>query len=563
MDLNQTVQNSFEVKRYSEGAEETAPVITPASSVVTRDGADTSKIHVTAAPYSMTRIRVYVEGVASTVNRPPKFKAPILFAASAKTGAPYSQTIAGEALDADGDVLTFVKTGGAGWLSVATNGVLSGTPSSGDLGLNNVFVEVTDGVETNDAVLRITVADNVAPVFAASPIILQNASSGIAYAGTLAGTATDADGDLLTYSKSFGPSWLSVATNGALSGTPGAGDAGSTNSWGVEVSDGNGGSDTATLNIFVDYAGGVSGFVGWDAGGNGAEDVATLTGFSGMLSGGTPGDGVSSPDGTWGSQTNTPAPSATGLALKVVDQNVVTIVVSNTAGVDLQLVGLFFDYSRVFKNSPKDLTVAYSAGDLDDPAPVSLYNSAGHTQGVWVNHDVSFDGLLTDRTLSKTESASFTITFSNAGSATARGDLDNIMVLANTVPVQTQYEAWATLYSLTNGPSGNDDQDALNNLAEYGLGGDPTNSAHLSIIPITFERSGVAFEYVYPRRTEANSGLTYSLELTDDLVSGIWTNTGYTETGAGDIDGIFESVTNEIPIFGKTNEFIRLKIIGE
>jgi hypothetical protein len=46
-----------------------------------------------------------------------------------------------------------------------------------------------------------------------------------------------------------------VAANGALSGTPGAGDVGA-NVFTVGVSDGNGGTDTATLNITVDAAGG-------------------------------------------------------------------------------------------------------------------------------------------------------------------------------------------------------------------------------------------------------------------------------------------------------------------
>jgi len=46
-----------------------------------------------------------------------------------------------------------------------------------------------------------------------------------------------------------GPAWLSVAANGALSGTPGAGDVG-LNSFTVQV-DATGGSDTAVLEITV------------------------------------------------------------------------------------------------------------------------------------------------------------------------------------------------------------------------------------------------------------------------------------------------------------------------
>ncbi|WP_136063307.1 hypothetical protein [Pontiella sulfatireligans] len=124
------------------------------------------------------------------------------------------------------------------------------------------------------------------------------------------------------------------------------------------------------------------------------------------------------------------------------------------------------------------------------------------------------------------------------------------------------YDLWAAPYSLVGGQDDDDDNDGLVNLSEYGLGGDPTNGFVDGHLP-TFGSSGNVFEYVYPRRTAIDSRLTYYLELTDQLISGIWTNSGYTETGAGDIDGMFEAVTNEVPISGKTNEFIRLIITTE
>ena len=74
-----------------------------------------------------------------------------------------------------------------------------------------------------------------------------------AYSYSFAGKATDSDGDSLTYSKQSGPSWLSIAGNGAVSGTPGAGDVG-VNNFVVSVSDGNGGSDTANFAVTVDAA---------------------------------------------------------------------------------------------------------------------------------------------------------------------------------------------------------------------------------------------------------------------------------------------------------------------
>jgi hypothetical protein len=53
---------------------------------------------------------------------------------------------------------------------------------------------------------------------------------------------------------SSGPAWLSVASNGDLTGTPAGSDVGA-NQFTVQVADGNGGSDQAVMNITVNVAG--------------------------------------------------------------------------------------------------------------------------------------------------------------------------------------------------------------------------------------------------------------------------------------------------------------------
>lgn len=61
----------------------------------------------------------------------------------------------------------------------------------------------------------------------------------------------DADaGDVISYAKVSGPAWLSVATNGALSGTPAAANVGA-NAFIVSATDSSGASAQATLNIQV------------------------------------------------------------------------------------------------------------------------------------------------------------------------------------------------------------------------------------------------------------------------------------------------------------------------
>jgi hypothetical protein len=91
------------------------------------------------------------------------------------------------------------------------------------------------------------------PVFTSDPVTASTATEEIPYSDTIAGSATDPDNDPLFYSKTSGPAWLSVAGDGALSGTPAASDVGA-NVFTILVADGNGGTDAATLHITVNPA---------------------------------------------------------------------------------------------------------------------------------------------------------------------------------------------------------------------------------------------------------------------------------------------------------------------
>ena len=195
--------------------------------------------------------------VTYTANDPPEFTSDPISKADAYEDTLYTgQTLAGSATDPDGDTLSYSKVSGPSWLSVAPSGVLSGTPLQVDVGENSWTVQVSDGEGgTDTATLNITVINvNDAPEFTSDPITKADANEDDAYTGqTLAGSATDEDGDTLTYSKVSGPAWLSISGSGALSGTPAASDVGS-NSWSIQVSDGQA-VDTATLNISVQAGG--------------------------------------------------------------------------------------------------------------------------------------------------------------------------------------------------------------------------------------------------------------------------------------------------------------------
>jgi hypothetical protein len=216
-------------------------------------GANVFTVKVEDAALASDTATLNITVIAAPVNQPPAFTVDPFSKANATENSAYSASIAGDASDPESDPMTFSKVSGPAWLSVASNGSLSGTPGAGDVGLNafTVQVDATGGSDT--ATLNITVDAapvNQPPAFTADPFSKANATENSAYNASIAGDASDPESDPMTFSKVSGPAWLSVAANGALSGTPGAGDVG-LNAFTVQV-DATGGSDTATLNITVD-----------------------------------------------------------------------------------------------------------------------------------------------------------------------------------------------------------------------------------------------------------------------------------------------------------------------
>ena len=175
------------------------------------------------------------------------------FAMSAAIAAvPYSGTISAQAVYPPGDAVIFSKISGPGWLSVAPNGALSGTPADSDIGTNLFTVNLSD---TNgfsaSAMMKITVSSNQPPSFTSNPFTEPWANLDQAYSGTIATNATDPDAaDTLTFAKVSGPAWLNVAANGALSGTPSGPNAG-TNQFVVSATDLDGLSASATMYVYV------------------------------------------------------------------------------------------------------------------------------------------------------------------------------------------------------------------------------------------------------------------------------------------------------------------------
>ena len=132
------------------------------------------------------------------------------------------------------------------------------------------------------------------------------------------------------------------------------------------------------------------------------------------------------------------------------------------------------------------------------------------------------------------------------------------------------YDTWTAEYELAEIDAelpADPDRDGLDNLTEYGLGGNPTNASDVGIIP-TFGMVDVGgtngFEYVYHQRSDAAArGLDYYLELNTKLDGGVWTNHGYAVVDASASDAGFQTVTNRISTEPFTALFIRLRIKAE
>jgi len=99
--------------------------------------------------------------VSITVNKAPVINADNIALATASRNVAYTDSIAAQVIDAEGDSYTINKLSGPYWLTVSEAGELSGTPRAINVGENKVTIELVDakGAKTN-ATFTVTVADS-------------------------------------------------------------------------------------------------------------------------------------------------------------------------------------------------------------------------------------------------------------------------------------------------------------------------------------------------------------------------------------------------------------------
>lgn len=237
--------------------------------ITVRDGGKYAKL----PAFSIT-----VSTSSGTTNRAPTISGTP--ATSAKVGTAYS--FRPTASDPDGDTLGYSITNKPSWASFSTsNGTLSGTPTATGTH-SNIVVSVSDGKITKSLpAFTITVAaatpSNTAPVISGSPP--RSVTAGTNY--SFRPTASDANGDALTFSIANRPTWATFNTStGQLTGTPAATNAGTYSNIVISVSDGRAQSSLAAFAIDVVQAQPRSATLSWTAPTQNT-DGSTLTNLAG------------------------------------------------------------------------------------------------------------------------------------------------------------------------------------------------------------------------------------------------------------------------------------------
>lgn len=160
------------------------------------------------------------------------------------------------ASDADGDALSFSIVNKPSWAGFNTaSGRLSGTPGDQHAGTySNIVVRVSDGTDTA-SLPGFSIQVVPAPVVNTPPVI-NGSASGLVTAGNpylFQPSASDADGDALTFSIVNKPPWASFNTaNGVLSGTPSGAQAGNYSNIVISVTDGMDAASLPGFSIQVD-----------------------------------------------------------------------------------------------------------------------------------------------------------------------------------------------------------------------------------------------------------------------------------------------------------------------
>jgi len=203
-------------------------------------------------------IVISVTDGASTVSLPP-FSVEVVAIGNSPpsiTGSPSTQiainadySFTPSASDPDGDPLSFTIVNPPSWIQFSeTTGTMTGQPNMGDVGrYENIMITVSDGFGTDSLgpfSVEVVAAGNSTPSISGSPPSQVDANDDYSFRPS----ASDSDGDLLTFDIVNRPSWAQFSeATGAIAGRPDDNDVGRYGNITISVSDG---TDSASLGPF-------------------------------------------------------------------------------------------------------------------------------------------------------------------------------------------------------------------------------------------------------------------------------------------------------------------------
>ncbi|HLS81789.1 MAG TPA: putative Ig domain-containing protein [Steroidobacter sp.] len=160
------------------------------------------------------------------------------------------------AVDAEADRLRFSVSNRPSWAKFSSStGVLSGTPTASNVGTYaNIVITVNDGQASASLppfAIQVQGPDNNAPMIGGTPAASVQAGQTYSFQPS----ASDPDGDALTYAITNRPTWASFSTStGRLSGAPTADHVGVYSNIVISVSDGRASAELAPFSIEVTAA---------------------------------------------------------------------------------------------------------------------------------------------------------------------------------------------------------------------------------------------------------------------------------------------------------------------
>ncbi|MDZ8118441.1 hypothetical protein [Pontiella agarivorans] len=132
-------------------------------------------------------------------------------------------------------------------------------------------------------------------------------------------------------------------------------------------------------------------------------------------------------------------------------------------------------------------------------------------------------------------------------------------------PAPPGYDGFKEFFGMlgepNSGPNDDYDSDGLNNLYEFALGGHPANGTIDPAMLPTMTLAGDSVAYTNMMLTAGDAGISYWVEQCDDLITGTWTNAGWSSVSTNlTADPDFNAMMHEVDGSEKERVFIRLRI---